>query len=509
MSLFGEVLKQLLEFSNIKMYVAAQAVGYDVSYISKWCNKDYLPGSKSSSHVNRELSRLISEDIISQNDLEEFNTCFQQQAEKKTLASVIYAMLQDAYTKSANDDKGQKKISSAKEEISQTQKQCPVQVMTHSSDIHRFFVQGLQKSPDTNGVCSQTEKTNEKTNEPLEVLCTLDFNYILKKVIAEPVFPEDRPIHLKIVIQEDHLYEDKMTLFPKLFFFLSLHSKINITLYSNKNVSHSNLILVKGQFASFYAQDNKGRILSLVKISDPEKVQQLYGKLLPMFNRSKVIFQVTDPYDLHRKGYRTDFYSRDHFQILLSRGFEYLLPRECWEPIAESARKTYNNEHAAVLVRRLQITWEEIFEHGSIDFFVLKTAVIRYIETGEVIFTDIVHRLTPLQRKKHIQNILEITKKNPKIVFYMIDDEKFPVKNKFAYMSIFNNRYKAFIKNPNRYHCDRGPFFYSIRSTAFISNMTAYFDQLRNSPVCTRYGHKELNDFYQKYSALINRMIDL
>ena len=112
MSLFGEVLKQLLEFSNIKMYVAAQAVGYDVSYISKWCNKDYLPGSKSSSHVNRELSRLISEDIISQNDLEEFNTCFQQQAEKKTLASVIYAMLQDAYTKSANDDKGQKKISS-------------------------------------------------------------------------------------------------------------------------------------------------------------------------------------------------------------------------------------------------------------------------------------------------------------------------------------------------------------------------------------------------------------
>ena len=28
MSLFGEVLKQLLEFSNIKMYVAAQAVGY-------------------------------------------------------------------------------------------------------------------------------------------------------------------------------------------------------------------------------------------------------------------------------------------------------------------------------------------------------------------------------------------------------------------------------------------------------------------------------------------------
>ena len=151
MSLFGEVLKQLLEFSNIKMYVAAQVVGYDVSYISKWCNKDYLPGAKSSSHVNRELARLISEDIVSHNDLQKFNTCFQQQAEEKTLASVIYTMLQDAYTKSAKDDKGQKKISSVKEEISQTQKQYPVQVMTHSSDIHRFFIQDFQKNPDTTG----------------------------------------------------------------------------------------------------------------------------------------------------------------------------------------------------------------------------------------------------------------------------------------------------------------------------------------------------------------------
>jgi hypothetical protein len=39
--------------------------------------------------------------------------------------------------------------------------------------------------------------------------------------------------------------------------------------------------------------------------------------------------------------------------------------------------------------------------------------------------------------------------------------------------------------------------------------MTGYFDQLKNSPACTRYGHKELNDFYHKYAALINRMIDL
>ena len=42
-----------------------------------------------------------------------------------------------------------------------------------------------------------------------------------------------------------------------------------------------------------------------------------------------------------------------------------------------------------------------------------------------------------------------------------------------------------------------------------ISKMTEFFDNLRKTPACSRYGYKELQAFYDNYASMINRMIDL
>ena len=45
MSAYGTLLKTLINFSGSKLSTVAEEVGYDVSYISKWCNKAKLPAS--------------------------------------------------------------------------------------------------------------------------------------------------------------------------------------------------------------------------------------------------------------------------------------------------------------------------------------------------------------------------------------------------------------------------------------------------------------------------------
>ena len=50
MTEYGAVLRRLLDFTGSKLYAVADEVGYDVSYISKWCNKDLLPAPKTA-HV--------------------------------------------------------------------------------------------------------------------------------------------------------------------------------------------------------------------------------------------------------------------------------------------------------------------------------------------------------------------------------------------------------------------------------------------------------------------------
>ena len=493
MSDYGKTLKQLIDFSSVKMYLVAETVGYDVSYISKWCNKGYLPSAKAAPKINSTLARLLSEDITAHCDLQDFNSRFGLQASEEDLESAIRVMLQQAYDSSSRKETTEKTSKAENEDF------YPVRTLVHTNEIRRFFRQDF----------SDSLRAVTSRDKPVTILCTLDLCLFLSKILPEISFPNDMEFEVRAAIREDSLYADDCSLLPRLYTFLSINSKVTFNIYSNEELACANVILIENHLAAICSMDSDGRVLSIFSATNPETVYHMQSKIMPLFNRSKVLLHSSDPIDFHRKGYRTDFYSKNHFQILLTCGFEYLLPKDCWEAVVETALKKYKNEHIALLVRRLQVTWEEIFEHGSIDFFVLKTALFRYIETGEIIFTDVVHRLTPSQRKSHLNNILEVTRRNPNIVFYLIDDEKFESKNPLAYLSVFNNRQKAFMKNPNRYHCENGTYFYSIRDDDLIRNMTQFLDHFKETDVCSRFAYEDLQQIADKYSSMIIRMIDL
>ena len=43
---YGIMLRRFIDFTGSKLYAVADEIGYDVSYVSKWCNKDLLPAPK-------------------------------------------------------------------------------------------------------------------------------------------------------------------------------------------------------------------------------------------------------------------------------------------------------------------------------------------------------------------------------------------------------------------------------------------------------------------------------
>ena len=244
-------------------------------------------------------------------------------------------------------------------------------------------------------------------------------------------------------------------------------------------------------------------------IFDPEKVNQIYVRTLPAFRTPDLLAHATEQFEFYQHGYRTDFYTKDNFQFLLTLGFEYLLPQECWDKIINVAREDYHDEFMSLIVAQLQITWEEIFEKNTSDFYVLKSSLMKYIDDGELIFADVVYHMTPEERKLHIENVLALSKKNRNIQFYVIDDEQLVNNHQGLHFSIFNNRKKLFLKNPDRYHTDIGPYFYSVLSDQLIQRISSYLDGLRNADYCSHYEAESLQAFYDKYSSLVYRMIDL
>lgn len=488
MSAYGTLLKNLINFSGSKLSTVAEGVGYDVSYISKWCNKAKLPAAKMAPNINRTLASHFANEILKHEDLASFSKTFSVDVTADTLNSTIYNLLKDNY----------KESSRAASNDPQSTTTYQTRVLSLANDVHEFFNHELMD-------------TILSYNEPLEILCTLDVcRFIINNVedASSHAIPA-HDINVKIGLNTEKFFSDSKTYLTQLYFFINAHSHISFDFYDDTLMNSLNTIIIKDHMAILCALDQYSRIQTATVITDPEKVNQIYIRTLPAYRTTNLLLHATESEEFYQHGYRTDFYTRDNYQILLARGFEYLLPVECWDSIIRTARERDGDEFMAQLVGQLQITWEEIFEKNTLDFYVLKSSLLKYMEDGEIIFADIVYNMTPEERKLHIQKVLDVTKKNPKIHFYVIDEEFLPNVQHLLNVSVFNNRQKLFLKFPGRYHNEVGPRFYSVLSNHFIKGTSEYLDELKTASFCFGYDAEALQKFADKYGSLVYRMIDL
>ncbi|MBX9231538.1 hypothetical protein [Coprococcus catus] len=488
MNAYGTVLKQLIQLTGSKLSTISDVIGYDVSYISKWCNKSMLPAAKMAPEINRSMASLFAQEILSQENIKDFEKAFSMEVCPDGLENAVYHLLKENYSNSCNE---------ASTELKQQTTYKP-RILTLANDIYNFFNHELPQML-------------LDYDESLDVLCTLD---VCRFALDSPSnayshLTPKHPVNVKIGVDTTLLYDDNNQGLEALYYFINAHKAINFDFYDNTLMRTLNTIVVKDHVAILCALDQYNRVNVASVIFDPEKVNQIYVRTLPSFRTPNLLAHATEQLEFYQHGYRTDFYTKDNFQFLLTLGFEYLLPQECWDKIIQTARERDKDEFMALIVAQLQITWEEIFEKNTLDFYVLKSSLMKYIDDGEIIFADVVYHMTPEERKLHIENVLALAKGNPNIHFYVIDDEQLVNTQHLIHFAIFNNRKKLFLKNPERYHTDVGPYFYSVLSDTLVQKISAYLDSIRTADYCIHYDAESLQAFYDKYGSLVYRMIDL
>ena len=92
---YGTLLKKLIRFTNIKLTNLAEIVGYDTSYISKWCNKGKLPAAKAAPNVNKCLADVFAREIVAQEDATLFAAEFNASGpyDESSISSTIFQLL--------------------------------------------------------------------------------------------------------------------------------------------------------------------------------------------------------------------------------------------------------------------------------------------------------------------------------------------------------------------------------------------------------------------------------
>lgn len=492
---YASTLKELLCFSDTKFVVLSKAVGYDISYISKWCKNIKIPTNKNIGIINERASEIFSEEIIKQNKIQEFYKAFQisqqidleDSSDKDKLKSSIYDLLEAAYKKSEKD------LSEKVEE-----KQEGSKIIVGKNDAAAFIRQLIST-------------TLENSTTDIELICTMDICKTAANMnidlIQEFKF-KDIKVNAKVGFNMNEFEENPNFYLGKIYSILNKRWNVEFDFYDNKDMDKLNIIAIKDKFAITCSLDCDGLIEVATIITDEKIVNTIYDKAISKFRIGDILIRSTDVSSLEKGGYRTEFYSNDEFQFLSTRGFEFLLPSEVISDIVETAYAQGFGEDTAFLIRKLQITWEEMFEKRKINFIILKSALMKYIEEGEIFYTNIIYNLSVEQRKNHALKIVECMKKNSNIKIIILDDELLNYDSDFFRISAYANNKKVFLKKNLKNKLEDLPLFYTIINEKLVKYINQYLISIKDKDFCTEYDAEAVEHILEKYGAMYLRMIE-
>lgn len=478
MTAYGTLIRQLINFTGVKLYTVADVVGYDVSYISKWCNKDLLPAPKTAHYVGKTLGAYFAGIILQEGREDEFLELFTAAQAGKGLEQAIRRLLLDAYESSACS-KGQAG---------------GVTLMTQRNEMRSCLRELFAKVMTQGG----------------ELVCTVDLLTLLKSRDFATLsgIATEKPVHLHAALDLGHFQRDPEQSMRTLYGFLGRRKSCFITLYDGAGLERESILAGKGDSALLATLTGHGELDALTRVDAGPPSAQLYDIALSRLKERPLLLAPALPEDMNQGGYRTDFYSRDQFKFFSPYGFEFLLPEAVGDRLVEAVGQAGLPPSLAGVVRRLFITWDEVFQKRRIDFYLLKSTVLQYLENGELLFADIPYRMSSAERLDHVEHIKAQIKSNHGIRFIIIDDAYFSPEGVPAFSAYMNSQ-KLFFKKHLRCRNGEGPLFYIAHSDALIRGIGDFFDAMLEGPHCTIYDQGDVEELEARYGGMLQRMLSL
>lgn len=480
MTTYGTLLRQFIDFTGSKLYAVADEVGYDVSYVSKWCNKDLLPAPKTASVVNKALVRYFSTSIRQDKRESDFFAAFPTDVSGLTVEQHLCTLLSKAYESSVRP---KTPASSSK-----------LDLLTQRHEILR---------------CLRNLATQRLTTGG-EVFCTIDLLTLLESrdfSVLDQLTAEGE-LHFHTALNMERFQRDPQRNLRVLYDFLNRYPTLFVTLYDGTGLEREGILAAQGGGALMASLNKRNELDALLVLEVGPNATYLCETAKIRLKECPLLLAPAQSEDMNRDGYRTDFYSRDQYQFFCPYGFEFLLPECACESLLKATPQDPPNNSLSKIIRRLFITWEEVFQKSHIDFYLLKSSVLRYLESGELLFADIPYQMSPSERLEHINHVKEQVQNNPGIRFIVLDDDSLPA-DFCANFSVYMNPKKLFLKNPTAYQTGKGPLFYTVLHESLIQASSHYLKDLQSNPICKIYDQKDLTELEHRYGGMLYRMLTL
>lgn len=392
---FSILLEYLIGTAGLKNYVLAQELQYDVSYISKWVTGKMIPAEKTEKRVLHGISDCIvhagTKDGLMQlckdyqvNDIQE-------------LEMAIYDNLEAEYNyarenlKDANND--------SKEKI-------------------RFYPElSLYKYLD-----KMCHPVLSRVNS-LNIMAAIDFmamrrdyriqivNFKEHALAKKRVYPN---VHFSLLAKIDIDQWDNVYDTTFLINLLTQLSYVDFSLYSVEQARGKVIFAVENDFALSGMLANQDKCISVVLTEDKDACSTLYHHIETFCSREDMLFRKSNMSEI--------LLNNEYFRSLLSQNLhwlvghmtEHFLPEDLFEEIiaqlSEHSDDLNENDVTVEQLQTLHQTTKNVLEQSSLWLIFHENAFSDLAVTGELDFFNYKVYLTPQQRIRYLEHLLDLCK---------------------------------------------------------------------------------------------------
>ena len=398
---FSLLVEQLMSAANLKNTVIAQALQYDVSYISKWLNGRSIPAKKSADEILLGISHCVVEELTGDN-LE--NVCQDYGVNSsEDLEQAIYDNLKIEY----------EYVSNLKDTI------------------------GSYVAPKTSyyAFLPMPEFVSKMQHPALRKVKSLDV------VASMDIISVNREYRL-MMMQIDERYMRRGMDFPKVHFSLAIDleigehdcfhdciflvnaltsgSHINLDLYGCSQSYGKIIFAVKDTYAISGMLFDKNSCVA-VMISEEEEIRQaLYVKAKALCVRERLLFRRTPMQEMIADDRYTQSLLSPNIRMLLGRMQEYFLPPGLFDEIISKGYVFGNPDRYALKLKKIYELTQNLLNKSKLKLMISESALFSLSISGELDFFNQKVILTVDQRMEYLKHMLSIIENNQDIQIKMV-----------------------------------------------------------------------------------------
>lgn len=450
---YGTLISYLLTMSGKRNYNLADALGYDVTYISKWITGKRIPSHKISRKINRDISNFIVESL-DEFDLEEFYKSFgiddstKGNSRNEQLKIYIETKLNEAFSKSYVKKKDPASSQQYTKPDYEQQKTSNSNTIVNHALRRKYLSEMLSEKGEGKDFFEAILMSN------LYSVNTADKLYISGiKSIGLNLF-RNVPARVKL-INDFKLVDTNDIIFNSIFFINMATNKSNIDyeFYSCDFIPYNTIAVVKDVYMHHALYSSPEKCILSTTSTDINIINETYYTLLDTIeNQSIKTFESITPLEMIFTNSYLNFISSEDMKILLPMINEMFMPTDLF---MELGSELFGKDESTInLLNKIQLFLKTITKKLKIDVLFFDTAIDKYFLTGELMFFNQKIIVEPEQRIKHIEYMKDVFKENKYIDIKVISEEIVQSLKHFKNPTLYMSKRKSFLlseDNKNNY----------------------------------------------------------